>query len=101
MADPKGSEISDRALVGSLEIVPLGAELGNADVPGAQRPLDAGALLAEVSLGHRRRGLGAVLARKDGDPARPTLPGFELERIADGAAVDLSGVREQNLSQPP
>ena len=73
-------EIRDRARVGLTELGPRGAQLRHAHVPGAQRALDAGALLAEVASAGRAPGSRAARARPEREAHVPLGVRAELER---------------------
>ena len=92
--DAERGEIGDRARERVVEVVPGGAELRDAQLPGGERGLDTLPLLAEAPLG--RRGLICSPSRR----ARPRrrcprrCAGLELDPVAGLAQLDVAPASE-------
>ena len=80
------------------QVVPRGADLRDAQLPGGDRFADPRALLAEVALDHLRRTIpAAVRAEADVDAQRPRLPRRERDVVADPVPVRVAALREDHL----
>ena len=96
-AHPQRGEVGDGLLEGPAELVPVGADLRHAELPGRERLAHARELLAEAPLGDARRDRVAVDRREDVEPQRPGLARAELEPVDDLGALDLPTLREDDL----
>ena len=79
--DAQRGEVRDRLRDGTLEVVPVGAQLGHSQLPGGERVTHVLELLAEPPLG--RLGMHDVAGRRghDVDHELPALTRFELDRV--------------------
>src|SRR5207248_1096531 len=94
---PQRREIRHRLEERAAELVPVGPDLRDPQLPSRERLAHTRHLLAEAPLCRPGRNRVAVDRREDVEPQLPALPWCELEPVNDLRALDRSAVREDHL----